>query len=369
MMEQRVQTGQSLLSVQGTEPQNGFPLPRGHFLTVLIGREDAMPAAHLLARVYGSNTMVGRMTAEGFAWSGGTLMPLPRQKDWGLLESRLRARADEGCGRIVLAISPKQITARALGGLHCGRAVLCNLRERETDAVSAYLNIYADAVAVNLDDPVARVLAENRIEKPPLTYAELRKDAALTGHGLYRRPEDFTFEAVLEESIARVRLTYPGSYDLYSTLAALAGAVLDGIPLENAARAVNAAPPVAGWYEPLPLPGGGRALLCCHALGHRTLERLLSLAELLQLDGKRVTVVLALSDTHAERALQRQMIGCTCPVVLCPVKELTGKGAGSALLRCCAAGRGGAEWLLCGGSVDWKALLYAAADERTPQTV
>lgn len=363
-MVQRVRTGRFPSPMQEPAPRSAFPLPQGNPLTVLIGREDALPAAHLLARVYEDCAAVGRITTEGCLSPGGALPPPLLPLDRALLEEEVRLLAAEGCERIVLAVSPKQLAAGALAGIPCGRAVVCNLRKHEADAVTRYLDACAAAVAVNLDDPAARAIA-GRLTKRPLTYAEQRGEAELTGRAMTRRPAALRFEAVRGERIARVYLSYPGSYDLYTALAALAGAALDAVPLEAAARAVNAAPPVAGWYEPLRLPGGGRALICRHTLGRRTLERLLSLADLLEADGKQVTMLLASSGGRSLRTLRRQVGRRTGSVALWQAEELTAEGAGNPLLRRCVPARGEAEWLLCGGPVDWETLL-GAADARKP---
>lgn len=313
---------------------------------MLIGREDALTAAHLLTEVYEPRLPVGRITEEGCVWMGRTLPP-PSWPDWrAMLEEERRILTAQGCGRVIVTVSPGLISAGWAEGLRCGRAVLCDLKPKETEAVWRYLNASADALAVNLDDPAARTIAE-RWQKPLVTYAERRQEAHLTGQGLTRHPGCLTFEAVMEDIIARVRLPQPGSYELYGALAALAGAQLDGIPVPEAAKAISAAPPMAGRFEPVSCPEGGRALVYRHPLGRGTLERMLSLAELLQAEGEQVTILLSLSGARSDRAIRRMVRDAPCPVVLCPKGGPYPGGIGSP--------EGG--WFLCAGPADWKQLL------------
>jgi UDP-N-acetylmuramoyl-tripeptide--D-alanyl-D-alanine ligase len=113
-----------------------------------------------------------------------------------------------------------------------------------------------DGVAVlNADDPLVREMAE-RTRARVLTYG-LAEDAMLRARDVRARwPERLSFTVHHAGRAALVRTQLCGAHLLPNVLAALAAGVAMGVPLEEAARAVEAVPPFEQRLCPLAHPDG-----------------------------------------------------------------------------------------------------------------
>lgn len=271
----------------------------------IIGDEDTECTAHLLRRLLERCTgrRIGLITDSGCLWEGKHLPP-PTWPCWReMLEAEVQILRAQGCENIVLTLTPKQIAAGCADGFHCGTAVLCEMGGTDcAGAVERYLTACCGALCANLDNAAVRALAA-RWPRRSLGYAERRPDAALNARGLFPRRHRLTFEAVTDTAIARVTLALPGSYDLYMALGALGCGLLEGVSLEEAARAVSSAPGVPGYMELRHYEERADELIHCRCTP-RQLELLLTVAR--RSTSGRVLLVLALPQKKAaESSLRR----------------------------------------------------------------
>lgn len=94
----------------------------------------------------------------------------------------------------------------------------------------------ADVTVVGLDDREGRRMAA---ELPVYAYSDGRPQADLTAKNVCIRGERLEFEALTDGELLRVRVPLIHGPRLYEYLAALAGALAVGVPLERAARCLQ----------------------------------------------------------------------------------------------------------------------------------
>lgn len=92
----------------------------------------------------------------------------------------------------------------------------------------------AGVTVVGLDDPEGRRFAA-AAAGTVYAYSDGRPQADLTAKNVCLRGERLEFEALTDRELLRVRVPAGGSPRLYDHLAALAGALALGVPLEEAA--------------------------------------------------------------------------------------------------------------------------------------
>jgi UDP-N-acetylmuramoyl-tripeptide--D-alanyl-D-alanine ligase len=108
---------------------------------------------------------------------------------------------------------------------------------------------------LNADDPLVRDMAR-RTRARVLTYG-LAEDAVLRATNVRARwPERLSFTVRHEGRTAEVRTQLCGAHIVSNVLAALAAGVAVGIPLEEAAHAVAAVPPIEPRLYPVEHPDG-----------------------------------------------------------------------------------------------------------------
>lgn len=98
----------------------------------------------------------------------------------------------------------------------------------------------ADVTVVGLDDREGRRLAADR-DLAVYAYSDGRSQADLTAKQVILRDHSLQFEALTRRELTRVRVPLIYGPRLYDYLAALAGALALGVPLERAARLLDAA--------------------------------------------------------------------------------------------------------------------------------
>lgn len=92
----------------------------------------------------------------------------------------------------------------------------------------------ADVTVVALDDREGRNLAARK-DLPIYAYSDGRPQADLTAKNIRLRADRLEFEALTDRQLLRVRVPLIHGPRLYDYLAALAGALALGVPLEQAA--------------------------------------------------------------------------------------------------------------------------------------
>lgn len=95
----------------------------------------------------------------------------------------------------------------------------------------------ADVIVVGLDDGEGRRLAQES-GLPVYAYSDGRPQADLAAKNVRLREDRLEFEALTRRELLRVRVPLVYGPRLYDYLAALAGALAVGVPLETAVRRV-----------------------------------------------------------------------------------------------------------------------------------
>lgn len=165
-------------------------------------------------------------------------LPLAVVGRGGTLTARLLRRLT-GCP--VVELTPCQAAMGRDGGAHYRAVVVENFDapgEKTLSPCAAArweLSPRADVTVVGLDDGEGRRLAAQS-GLPVFAYSDGRPQADLTAKNVRLRGERLEFEALTDGGLLRVRVPLGEEPRLYDYLAALAGALALGVPLEEAAR-------------------------------------------------------------------------------------------------------------------------------------
>ncbi|MBX6352180.1 MAG: UDP-N-acetylmuramoyl-L-alanyl-D-glutamate--2,6-diaminopimelate ligase [Thermoflavifilum sp.] len=183
------------------------------------------------------------------------------------LHATLAQMRDQGLSHCVMEVSSHALELRRVAGIRFRTAVFTNLTQDHLDfhgtmeryraakgkLFSRLGNAYGDTVAemsyavVNADDEAGSFMAEQSVMET-VTYgihakADVRaEDVELSASGCRFRARTFAGDA-------DVRLRLTGRFNVYNALAALAAAIIEGIPVEEAARALGEVPGIPGRLE------------------------------------------------------------------------------------------------------------------------
>ena len=146
----------------------------------------------------------------------------------GTLTARLLRRLTD-CP--VVELTPCQAAMGRDGGARYRAVVVENFDAPGEQTLSPR----ADVTVVGLDDGEGRRLAAQS-GLPVFAYSDGRPQADLTAKNVCLRGERLEFEALTDGDLLRVRVPLGEEPRLYDYLAALAGALALGVPLEEAAR-------------------------------------------------------------------------------------------------------------------------------------
>ena len=183
------------------------------------------------------------------------------------LQRQLRILRDKGCRRAVIKTSARGIRLGRLAGLTLSAAVMTNFDQAPEEraryeAAMRQLSGQCRRMVVNLDDP-AGVRAARWDPERAFTYSEGKNEADLTAKNLRLGMDKVEFEALTHDAIARVSLPIPGGFNVYNGLAALACALVLGVPLARGAEAMGRAKGVPGRMEFIPIPAGFGVIADC----------------------------------------------------------------------------------------------------------
>jgi UDP-N-acetylmuramoyl-L-alanyl-D-glutamate--2,6-diaminopimelate ligase len=176
------------------------------------------------------------------------------------LQQLLRQMADAGCTHVVMEVSSHALVLHRVHGLVFAAGIFTNLTPDHLDFHKTMTG-YRDAkgklfdqtqlAVLNLDDQAGRYF-DQTVACPKRTYSENKDEADLTAKNIRLFPDRVEFEAVMIGDIRRVRLPIPGGFSIYNALGVLACAVALGIPLKDAAAALEHVHGVKGRVEVVP---------------------------------------------------------------------------------------------------------------------
>ena len=176
------------------------------------------------------------------------------------LQKLLRRMADEGCAWAVMEVSSHALALDRVAGIQFAAGVFTNLTQDHLDfhktmkdyaAAKARLFSVCDAAAVNADDPWVPFMTA-KAECPVLSFGTGGGD--LKASDIEYSASGVRFTAVMGSERVPVTLGIPGRFSVSNALTALAAAVLEGVPLEEAAAALGTAGGVKGRVEVVPTP-------------------------------------------------------------------------------------------------------------------
>ncbi len=188
------------------------------------------------------------------------------------VQGALAQMAANGFGRAVLEVSSHGLVQHRVDAIGFSVAVLTNITREHLDYHGTMENYVAakarlftdllqdDGVAVlNADDPHAIELAP-AVAARVLTYGVMRGDVRARIEHESPHASDITLMVAGAPGVA-VRVPFPGRYNVYNTLGAIAAALAQGVPAEAAAAQVGRLEEVPGRLEMVSDAGGVRVMV------------------------------------------------------------------------------------------------------------
>ena len=111
-----------------------------------------------------------------------------------------------------------------------------------------------ERAAANADDPWTETVMNNA-PQPVYTFSAKSDDASLTARDIRLAPSGVRFCALEQGELVRVKTNLPGQFSVYNALAAIACVRLLGVPLADAAAALETSHGAKGRVEPVPTDG------------------------------------------------------------------------------------------------------------------
>ncbi|MBQ6118628.1 MAG: UDP-N-acetylmuramoyl-L-alanyl-D-glutamate--2,6-diaminopimelate ligase [Clostridia bacterium] len=179
----------------------------------------------------------------------------------------LRRMADAGCGYCAAEVSSQALSQYRVEAATFSLGVLTNLGRDHLDyhgTPAAYAEAksrlfrLSEAALLNADDACLGQMAAAAEDKPCFTYSVKRRDADFCVTELWETSEGFDFTVAAAGEKARLRLPAVCGFTVYNALAAVAAATLCGVPLRQAAAALDPLPEVKGRMQRI--SGGGIAV-------------------------------------------------------------------------------------------------------------
>ncbi len=190
---------------------------------------------------------------------------------------------DAGCTHVVMEVSSHAIALDRVAGVHFAVGAFTNLTEDHLDfhktmehycQTKAELFRCCDKGVVNADDAWANEITKDATCE--LLSTGIDKDAFLQAKKLQLHADGVSFRAVCDWDAVEVHLPIPGKFTVYNALTVLGIAATLGIPLADAACALETAEGVKGRVEVVPTPNKPYTVLIDYAHTPDGLENVLS---------------------------------------------------------------------------------------------
>ena len=255
----------TMIGITGTNGKTSSTLLLKHILEKTLGAKVGLIGT--MSNLIGDEEIpTERTTPESFELQG--------------LFARMR---DAGCSHVIMEVSSHALSLDRVGGVFYDVAAFTNLTEDHLDFHKT-MESYCDAKAllfgrcgravINRDDPWAeRIRAGARC---PVLYTSLQPGEGLYAEAVQMLSDGISFAAVSGSLRAEVKLGIPGRFTVYNAMTALGIALQLGLPLEQAARALETAEGVKGRVEVVPTPGMPFTVLIDYAHTPDGLENVLT---------------------------------------------------------------------------------------------
>ena len=255
----------TLIGVTGTNGKTSSTLLLKHVLEVTQNAKVGLIGT--MENMIGSQTVPAQRTT-------------PESLELQELFARMR---DAGCTHVIMEVSSHAIALERVGGVHFDVAAFTNLTEDHLDfhkTMENYCDTKAELFArsekciANQDDQWFRRVSAKANSAVFTTSA--KQTADLYAKDLELLSDGICFTAVYANTQAKVKLPIPGKFTVYNALTVLGCALQLGIPLADAAKALETASGVKGRVEVVPTPGKRYTVLIDYAHTPDGLENVLS---------------------------------------------------------------------------------------------
>ena len=261
----RPATGMTMIGVTGTNGKTSVTLLLKQVLEKTLGAKVGLIGT--MQNLVGDEVIpTARTTPESFELQA--------------LYARMR---DAGCTHCVMEVSSHAIALDRVGGVHFDIAAFTNLTEDHLDfhkTMDHYCDTKAelfrrcDKAVINADDSYApRMLAKAAC---PVLTTSAKQEAGLQAKNVEMRSDGIDFTAVLDGVETAVSVPIPGKFTVYNSLTVLGIAAQLGIPVADAAKALETASGVKGRIEVVPTPGKPYTVIIDYAHTPDGLENVLS---------------------------------------------------------------------------------------------
>ena len=254
-----------LIGITGTNGKTTSTLLLKHILEQTVG-----------AKVGLMGTMENMIGQENIPTERTT----PESFDLQALLARMR---DAGCTHVIMEVSSHAIALDRVGGLHYTVAAFTNLTEDHLDFHKTMEN-YCDTKAILFSRCEKAVANQDDVwfnrmcggAQCPVLTTSVKEKAGLQAKDIQLLSDGIRFTAVAQDAQATVSLGIPGGFTVYNAMTALGCAMQLGIPLADAAKALETARGIKGRVEVVPTPGKTYTVLIDYAHTPDGLENVLT---------------------------------------------------------------------------------------------
>ena len=254
-----------LIGITGTNGKTTSTLLLKHILEQTVG-----------AKVGLMGTMENMIGQENIPTERTT----PESFDLQALLARMR---DAGCTHVIMEVSSHAIALDRVGGLHYTVAAFTNLTEDHLDFHKTMEN-YCDTKAILFSRCEKAVANQDDVwfnrmcggAQCPVLTTSVKEKAGLQAKDIQLLSDGIRFTAVAQDAQATVSLGIPGGFTVYNAMTALGCAMQLGIPLADAAKALETARGIKGRVEVVPTPGKAYTVLIDYAHTPDGLENVLT---------------------------------------------------------------------------------------------
>ncbi len=176
------------------------------------------------------------------------------------LQSLLSLMQKAGCEYVVMEVSSHALEQKRVFGLEFECAIFTNLTQDHLDYhitienyLQAKLKLFkmTKLAIVNIDDEYANRVID-ACECPVITFSTEKNEADYTAKEIRFLPASVNYELVTNSNIGRVKISTPGIFSVYNSMAAGIAGISIGIDFQSVVSSLCEVPGVKGRVELVP---------------------------------------------------------------------------------------------------------------------
>lgn len=176
------------------------------------------------------------------------------------LQSLFSLMLKAGCEYVVMEVSSHALDQKRVYGLEFEAAIFTNLSQDHLDYhitienyLQAKLKLFkmTKMAIVNVDDEYADKVIE-ACDCPVITFSAQRNEADYTAKEIKFNPDSVSYELVTNNNIGRVKISTPGIFSVYNSMAAGIAGITIGIPFNEVVASLREVATVKGRVELYP---------------------------------------------------------------------------------------------------------------------